>query len=158
MNIREPEQRDIKGLIRLSKKFAGESEWAKDVPIGNIDNYSEAEKWLFGENIYRGLIAEDRELLIGYIGIKEYEEGYEASIIVDSEFQEKGVGRKLTNEIFKLIPQEIEVEAWVADFNEKSLAITPKLGFKLKEKFKESNFIPGKEFIVYIFTRKGEGK
>ena len=74
------------------------------------------------------------------------------------EFQGKGVGRKLTNEIFKLIPQEIEVEAWVADFNEKSLTITPKLGFKLKEKFKESNFIPGKEFTVYVFTRKGGGK
>ena len=158
MVIRKPEQRDINGLVRLSKKFANKSEWAQDVPIGKIGNYSEAEKWLFGENIYRCLIAEDRGVLIGYIGVKEYEEGYEASIIVDSKYQGQGVGRKLTNEIFKLIPQEIEVEAWVADFNEKSLTITPKLGFKLKEKFKESNFIPGKEFTVYVFTRKGESK
>ena len=158
MVIRKPVQKDIDGLIELSNKFVQEFDWAEDIPIGNIDNYSKAEQWIFGENIYRSLIAEADGFVIGYIGVKKYKEGYEASIIVDSKYQGQGVGRKLTNEIFKLIPQEIEVEAWVADFNEKSLTITPKLGFKLKEKFKESNFIPGKEFTVYVFTRKGESK
>jgi len=154
--IRRPEQEDINGLIELSNKFRQEFEWAKDIPIGNIDNYSKAEQWLFGKNIYKSLIAEADGSVIGYIGVKEYKEGYEASIIVDSKYQSQGVGRKLTDRIFEEIPEEIEVEAWVADFNQKSLAITPKLGFKLKDKFKESNFIPGKEFTVYVYMRKGE--
>ena len=155
MNIRAAKQDDIKGLINLSGKFSREHEWAKQVPIGSIDNYAKAEEWLFGENIFKVLVAEDKGSLIGYLGVKKYQEGYEASILVDSKFRGQGIGKRLTDEVFKLIPREIEVEAWVADFNEESLKITPKLGFKFKNKFKEKNFIPGREFYVHVFTRQG---
>ena len=81
---------------------------------------------------------------------------YEDSILIDSDNRGKGIGKRLTNEIFKMIPEEIVVEAWVADFNELSLEVTPKIGFNFKKKILEKEFIPGREFFVYIFTRAGE--
>ena len=155
MNIRAAKQDDIKGLINLSGEFSRENEWAEHIPIGRIDSHAEAEEWLFGDKIFKVLVAEDRGSLIGYLGIKKFKEGYEASILVDSKFRGQGIGKKLTDEIFKLIPREIEVEAWVADFNKESLKITPKLGFEFKSRFKEKNFIPGREFYVHVFTRQG---
>ena len=158
MIIRKPEQEDIKGLINLSKKFSRQYKWAENIPVGRINTYCKAEDWLFGESIYRVLIACTKDKTIGYLGINEFKEGYEASILVDPEYQGQGVGRKLTDQVFKEIPEQVEVEAWVADFNKKSLDITPKLGFKLKRKFKEKNFIPDEEFTVYIFARRGDGE
>jgi len=155
MDIRKPNKDDVKGLINLSKKFANEYEWAKEIPIGKIIDIKEAKKWLFGNNVYKVLVAEE-EYIVGYVGIKEYEDSYEASILVDSDYRGEGIGKSLTNKIFKMIPEEIEVDAWVADFNKLSLKVTPRIGFDYKKKFLEKDFIPGREFYVYIFTRKGE--
>lgn len=155
MNIRKPKKDDVNGLINLSKKFANEYKWAKEIPIGKINNVKKAKEWLFGNNVFKVLVAEE-EFLIGYVGIKKHENGYEASILIDSNYRGKGIGKSLTNQIFKMIPEEIEVEAWVADFNKLSLKITPRMGFDYKKKFLEKEFIPGREFYVYIFTRPGD--
>lgn len=128
MNIQKPNRDDVKGLINLSKKFANEYKWAKEIPIGKINNITKAKQWLFGNNIFKVLVAEE-ESLIGYIGIKEHENIYEASILVDPNYRGKWIGKTLTNEIFKMIPENIEVEAWIADFNKLSLKVTPKMGF-----------------------------
>lgn len=110
MNIRKPREDDVYGLIRLSAKFAGEHDWAKDIPIGKIDDADKARERLFGSEIFEALVAEE-ESVIGYVGVKKYEDRYEASILVDSD---------------------------------------------CREKFLEKEFIPGKEFYVYVFTRNGE--
>ena len=87
MIIRKPEQEDIKGLINLSKKFSRQYKWAENIPVGRINTYCKAEDWLFGESIYRVLIACTKDKTIGYLGINEFKEGYEASILVDPEYQ-----------------------------------------------------------------------
>lgn len=158
MFIRVPKRNDINRLITLSKKFADEYDWAKKIPIGQIKNLNEAKEWLFGDKIFKVLVAEEKGFIIGYVGIKRYENGYEASILIDSDYRRTGIGKRLINEIFKLIPEEIEVEAWVADFNKLSLKVTPKMGFTFKKKLLDKELIPGREFYVHIFTRKGTKK
>ncbi len=158
MNIRKPSTDDINGLINLSRKYTKEHDWVKHIPIGQITNVSVAEDRLFGENVYQVLVAEENENLIGYIGIYKYDTCYGASILIDREYRGEGLGKRLTDELFKLIPEEIEVEAWVASFNKLSLKATPRMGFKLKERFLEKEFIPGREFYLHIFSRNGDKK
>ncbi len=156
MIIRRPQERDIKDLIELSQEFAKEHDWADQIPIGTIRDQDTARYWLFGENVFKVLVAEAEGSIIGYFGIKEFEDSYGASLLIDADYRGQGVGKKLTDEVFKLVPSDIEVEAWVADFNKISLKTTPKMGFAFKKMFFETEYIPGREFYVHIFTRRGE--
>ncbi|TYB31572.1 MAG: GNAT family N-acetyltransferase [Candidatus Mcinerneyibacterium aminivorans] len=158
MKYRKPEKSDIAGLIRLSKEFSIESRWGHLIPVGQIYNIEEARENLFGSNIYECRVAKKKDKLIGYIAVKEHEKIYEASILVDSDYRKQGVGKNLTDNIFKSIPRDIEVEAWVADFNEASIKATPQMGFEFKKKIYETEYIPDKEFYVYIYSRYGDYK
>ena len=160
MEIRKPKKSDIEGLKRLSANFADEYEWGDKIPIGQIDTAKKAEERLFGDDIEEVLVAVDKERLIGYIAVNGYEyegeKGYEASILIDKDYRGQGLGRIMTDKIFSKMPVEIEAEAWVADFNQASLKATPKMGFELEDKFLEDEFIPGRKYHVYVFTRSGE--
>jgi L-amino acid N-acyltransferase YncA len=154
MIIRQPKESDIDKLINLSQEYAKENDWAGDIPIGKIDNKKKARERLFGENVYKALIAEDKGKLAGYIGVKKYDGGYEASILIQSDYRNIGLGKKLTDSIVELIPREIEVGAWVAEFNALSLKVTPKLGFEFEKKFIDTEHIPDKDFYVYVFKKR----
>ena len=156
MIIRKPIERDIEGLIKLSNEFSNESDWGDKIPIGQINTQEIARKWLFGENIVKVLVTEITDEIVGYVCVRKYDEVYETSILINSNYRGKGIGKAMIDKLFSLISKDIEVEAWVADFNEVSLNVTPKLGFEFKKKLFEKDFIPGKEFYVHIFTRKGE--
>lgn len=155
-----PNKRHIKDLILLSKKLTEEYEWGNRIPIGQINNEQKAEEKLFGENVEQVTVAEMDDKMVGFIGIYEYdindEKKYEASILIDKENRHKGLGGKMCDEAFKLLSKDIEVEAYVAGFNKNSVNATPKMGFKLKEKFVEEEYEPCKGFTIYVFTRRGE--
>jgi RimJ/RimL family protein N-acetyltransferase len=156
MIITFPQEKNIDELVELSGKFSLEHEWAGFIPIGNIKNRDDAAKRLFGENTVLALVAEDNSKLVGYIGIYKYDESYEASILIDDAYRKSGLGKRLCDEAFNKIPRNMEVEAWVGEFNSASINATPKMGFKLKRKFLETEFIPGREFMVYVFSRFGQ--
>ena len=156
INFRKPKKIDISGLIKLSKEYSLESRWGHLIPVGQIYHIEEAKQNLLGNKIYECRIAEKEGNMIGYIAVKNHKKCYEASILVDSDYRKQGIGKELTDIAFKNIPSDVEVEAWVADFNKTSLKATPKMGFEFKRKVFETNFITDKNFYIHIFSRSGD--
>ncbi len=160
MKFVKPNNTHIKGLISLSKSFLKEFDWANSVPIGQIDTEEKARKKLFDKDVIAALLAEDNNNLVGFIGVYKYtynnEEGYEASILIDSNYRGIGLGKKLCDKVFEDVPNNIEVEAWVLDINKPSMKATPKMGFKLKKSLIIDDHEPLNGLKVNVFTRKGE--
>ena len=155
-----PRKSHISDLILLSQKLTNEYEWGNKIPIGRIDNEEKAKEKLFGDNAHQVVVAQKDDRMIGFIGIYRHEYDdvkiYEASILIDKDNRQKGLGRRMCDEVFKLLSKDIEVVAFVADFNVHSINATPKMGFKLKEKFVEDEYEPCIGSTIYVFTRRGE--
>lgn len=152
MIFRKPKKKDIDELIKLSKLFKKEYDWTDIVPIANIDTKDKAEDRLFGDNIKYILIAEEEENMIGYLAVKKYEfeedAGHEASILINKDYREKGLAKKMVNKLFQEIPKNIAVEAWVLKDNIPSIKTVRSLGFKFDRIFAEDE-------RVKIYTKRG---
>lgn len=153
LRIRKPEEDDLRRLIILSKKYASESDWAKEIPIAQIDTEEKAMERLFAENMIQTLVAEADSKLVGYIGVQKVQEadiiGYEVSYLVDSDYRGMGICKRLVNQVFTQLPQGIEVDAKVLEIDQPSMTATSKMGFELKMRFEQDEG-------VCIFTRCGE--
>jgi|SRR6056297_1503425 len=153
MLFRKPKKSDISYLIKLSQKFKKEFDWTDLVPIANIDTKEKAKKRLFSDNIEHILIAEDNGKMVGYLAVKKYEVdgniGYEASIIIHTEYRNQGLAKKMTKKIFQEIPQDIEVEAWVLKNNVPSIETVKSLGFEFDRNFAEDR-------RVQIYVKNGK--
>lgn len=152
MKFRKPILEDIETLKNISKNFKKEYGWAEDIPIANIDTDQKAKDRLFSDNLENILIAAEDDQMIGYLAVKKFEveekTGYEASIIIDSEYRGKGLAKKMTEMVFSNISEDKEVEAWVHQDNIPSLKTVKSLGFKFKKHFKEDR-------MIRIFTKSG---
>jgi len=152
MLFRKPKKLDISYLIKLSQNFKKEYEWTDVVPIANIDSKKKAKKRLFSDKIKHIIIAEEKDRMVGYLAVKRYEVdgevGYEASIIIHTDYRNQGLAKAMTEKLFQEIPQNIEVEAWVLDDNIPSIKTVKSLGFEFDRKFS------GDE-RVKIFTKRG---
>lgn len=152
MLFRKPKKSDISYLIKLSQKFKNEYEWTDVVPIANIDSKKKAKKRLFADNIEHILIAEDNGKMVGYLAVKKFEVdgdiGYEASIIIHTEYRNQGLAKEMTEKLFQEIPKNIEVEAWVLKDNIPSIRTVKSLGFEFDRKFSGDK-------KVKIFVKRG---
>jgi 8-oxo-dGTP pyrophosphatase MutT (NUDIX family)/L-amino acid N-acyltransferase YncA len=146
--IVKPREADIRGLIGLSAAFASEHDWCATIPIGQIRTQEQARQRLLGENVMSAVVAVDAQgEMAGYFGIYKYEEGYEASILIRPDFRRSGLGREMTDRAFSFLPRGLLVEAWVAEFNQASIAATPRLGFTMDRKLEDAGR------VVTVFTR-----
>lgn len=152
MKFRKPVKEDIKTLKNISGNFKKEYDWAKDIPIANIDTDQKAKERLFSDALENILIASENKKMVGYLAVKKYEvkekTGYEASIIIDSKHRGKGIAKKMIKKVFKNISQDKEVEAWIHQDNIPSLKTVKSLGFKFKKHFEEDR-------MIKIFTKCG---
>lgn len=153
MIFRKPLKKDINDLIQLSKKFKNEYEWTAKVPIANIETKNQAEDSLFDKNIKHILVAEENDEMIAYLAIKRYQVdnriGHEASIIVHPDYRQQGLAKKMTEQLFKEIPKDIEVEAWVLKDNIPSIKTVKPLGFTFNRIFSGD-----KRGQIYVKKRK----
>lgn len=153
MIFRKPLKKDINDLIQLCKKFKNEYEWTAKVPIANIETKNQAEDSLFDKNIKHILVAEENDEMIAYLAIKRYQVdnriGHEASIIVHPDYRQQGLAKKMTEQLFKEIPKDIEVEAWVLKDNIPSIKTVKPLGFTFNR-----NFSGDKRVQIYVKKRK----
>jgi GNAT superfamily N-acetyltransferase len=148
MKILTPKARHVEGLIRLSKDFAEESEWARTIPIGGIATQERATSKLFGSTVLVARVAETESGdVIGYVGVYSDPEAVHMSILVKAGFRRRGLARQLVDDTFKKLPEGLEVEAWVGVFNKASLAVMPRLGFDL------ARVIEDRGRAVHVFTR-----
>ncbi|MGM0445184.1 MAG: N-acetyltransferase family protein [Bacillota bacterium] len=152
MKFRKPVLEDISELKNISAKFKDEYNWAEDIPIANIDTDQKAENRLFSNDLGSILIAEDNNKMVGYLAVKRFEveeeTGYEASIIIDTDYRNMGLAKKMTKMVFEEILKDKEVEAWIHEDNIPSLKTVQSLGFKFKKYFEEDKKIK-------IFTKYG---
>ncbi len=144
-----PEERHLDGIIQLSRLFAREHDWAGTIPIGQIDSLAIARAKLLGPDVISALIAEtDSGDVVGYTGVYRNEEGIDISLLIAASHRRRGLASDLVTEVFRRLSPGSRVEAWVAHFNEVSLAATPKLGFQLER------IIEHAERKVYVFVRE----
>ena len=149
IQIVSPQPAHIEGLLRLSREFSGEYEWASDIPIGQIATREEARSKLFGAEVVQVLIAEtEAGEMIGYIGVYEHLQVVYSSILIASAYRRVGVGKQLVESVFEQLSKGLVVEAWVGAFNEASLAVMGRFGFTLDRTLTDS----GNK--VHIFIRK----
>ena len=135
-------------MIQLSQDFAEESEWASKIPIGRISTDKRAVSKLFGPVVLVVRVAETESgEMIGYVGMYRDPEAVHMSVLVKAGSRRRGVARQLVEDVFKRLPEGLEVEAWVGAFNEASLAAMPRLGFEL------GRTIEDRGRTVHIFTR-----
>lgn len=155
MKFRKPILEDINDLKKISVKFKDEYNWAEDIPIANIDTNQKAKERLFSNNLESILIAEDNNKMVGYMAVKRFEvdqkTGYEASIIIDNDYRNMGLAKKMSEMVFHEISKNKEVEAWIHEDNIPSLKTVQSLGFKFKKHFEEDKKIK-------IFTKYGNRK
>ena len=143
-----PEERHLDGIIQLSQLFAREHDWAGTIPIGQIYSQAIAHARMFGPGAISVLIAEtDSGGVVGYVGVYRHDEGIDISLLIAASHRRRGLASDLVARAFRRLPPGSRVEAWVAHFNEASLAAMPKLGFELERIIEHD----GRE--VYIFVR-----
>ncbi len=152
MKFRKPILEDINQLKNISAKFKDEYDWASDIPIANIDTDQKGKERLFSNNLESILIAEDNNKMVGYLAVKRFEvdqkTGYEASIIIDTDYRNMGLAKKMSKMVFQEISKNKEVEAWIHEDNIPSLKTVKSLGFKFKKYYKEDKKIK-------IYTKHG---
>ena len=152
MKFRKPIKEDIETLKNISTNFKKQYDWAKEIPIANIDTDKKAKERLFSDDIENILIAAENNKMVGYLAVKKFivdeKIGYEASIIIDSKFRGNGLAKKMTNMVFNNISKDKVVEAWVHQNNVPSLQTVKSLGFKFVKHFKDDK-------MIRIFTKYG---
>jgi len=143
-----PKERHLDGIIQLSQSFAREHDWAGTIPIGQIHSQAVAHARLFSPGAISVLIAEtDSDDVVGYTGVYRHDEGIDISLLIATSHRRQGLASDLVVQIFRQLSPGSRVEAWVAHFNETSLAVMPKLGFELERIIEHD----GRE--VYVFVR-----
>ena len=131
MHIVSPQPSHIDGLVELSARFANESDWALEIPIGQITSRGVASDRLFGSDLLCALVAEtDAGKVAGYVGVYQHPEVMYLSILVDAEHRRTGLGSVLVEAAFERLPGGLNVEAWVGEFNKASQAAMPRFGFE----------------------------
>lgn len=79
--------------------------------------------------------------------IYRHSEGAALSILVSADYRQSGIGCRLTEDVFRALPQGVTVEAWVAACNQVSLRAVPALGFE------RSRILTDQGRAVHVFVR-----
>ena len=104
---------------------------------------------MFGSELLCALVAEtDAGKVAGFVGIYQHPEALYLSILIDARHRRSGLGSVLVEAAFKRLPGELQVEAWVGEFNEASQAAMPRFGFE------QDRLVQDQGQTVLVFVRR----